>query len=94
MSTTISTSSNTTTAPVTPGALVPFSVGGVVGLGVAWLVVLILFLVWLVTMRKRFKQVTKEDLLEEQLSSLPLDAETIELQNHVSAPEEKLLGDR
>ena len=46
MNTTVSDSPTTTAAPtttgngtvVTPGALVPFSAGGIVGLGVAWLV--------------------------------------------------------
>lgn len=91
-STTITTT--TTAVPVTPGALVPFSVGGVVGLGVAWLVVVILFIVWICTMRKRFNQVTKEDALEEQLASMPLDAETVELHQETTQVEEKLLAGR
>ena len=41
-------------ATETPGALVPFSVGAVVGMGVAWLVVLCLAGFWCFSMRRKY----------------------------------------
>ena len=94
-STVLTTAAPTTTANVTtnatietPGALVPYTVGGVVGLAIAWAVFLALFIFWLVSMRRRYKYAEAQEASDKasvELGEATQEADAL-LEKHKKEP--------